>query len=188
MKKKMFLIVLAIAFAGMKFISAQGFQPPAPGKAVIYIYRVTSYGFAINFEYFNNDKYIGAFKGKNYLRYECDPGEQLIWISSENKEFVECNLKAGGTYLILVYLYPGVMKARMESSPITATDERFQEAKDFISKEAPVVTPQDKIDAMNKKLSKFIAEQLKKYNEEIKGVKEVDKVTPDMAIPAEYMK
>jgi hypothetical protein len=188
MKTKLIFISLMFAFAGINAVSSQGFQPPSPGKAVIYIYRVTDYGFAINFEYFNNDKFIGAFKGKNYMRYECDPGQQLIWISSENKEFIECDLKEGGTYMILVYLYPGVMKARMESSPITSTDERFQAAKDFIMKEAPVVTPQEKIDAMNKKLAKFIAEWMKRYNDEIKGIKETDKITPDMALPAEAMK
>jgi hypothetical protein len=187
MKTKAFLISLLLTITAIS-LRAQGFQPPAPGKAVIYIYRVTSYGFAVNFEYFHNDKFIGAFKGKNYMRYECDPGEQLIWISSENKEFVTCDLKAGGSYLLLVYLYPGVMKARMESSPISASDERFQDAKAFINKEAPVVTPQEKIDATNKKLAKFIAEQLKRYNEEIKGIKEVDHISADMAIPEEAMK
>jgi hypothetical protein len=189
MKSKILLIAIAIAFAfNVRSASSQGFQPPAEGKAVVYIVRLTSYGFAISFEYFHNDKYIGAFKGKNYMRYECDPGKQLIWISSENKEFIECDLKAGGSYIILVNLYPGVMKARMESTPINVSDERFKEIKDFIVAEAPVVTPQEKIDAANKKLAKFIGEQLSRYNAEIKGIKEVDQLTADMAIPEESMK
>jgi hypothetical protein len=41
---------------------------------------------------------------------------------------------------------------------------------------------------MNKKLAKFIAEWMKRYNDEIKGIKETDKITPDMALPAEAMK
>ncbi len=189
MKSKFFLIAFALAFVfTVRSASSQGFQPPAEGKAAIYIVRISSYGFAISFEYFHNDKYIGAFKGKNYMRYECDPGQQLIWISSENKEFVECDLKAGGTYIILVNIYPGVMKARMESTPIDANDERFKEIKDLILAEAPVSTPQEKIDAMNKKLAKFIGEQLTRYNNEIKGIKETDKLTAEMAIPEEAMK
>jgi hypothetical protein len=188
MKKKILFTLLIASVLGSASMLAQGFQAPSAGKSVVYIVRVSSYGFAVSFEYFHNDKYIGAFKGKNYMRYECDPGQQLLWISSENKEFIECDLKEGGTYIVLVYIIPGVWKARMESSPISASDERFEEAKAFIKSEPPVTTPQEKIDAMNKKLEGFIQDQLKRYNAEIKGIKEVDKITADMALPEEAMK
>jgi hypothetical protein len=36
---------------------------------------------------------------------------------------------------------------------------------------------------MNIKLTKFIAEQLKRYNEEVKGIKKTDSISADMAIP-----
>lgn len=188
MKTKLLVCFLLVALTGFTSISAQGFQPPAPGKAVVYFARTTGYAMAISFEYFRNDQFIGVFKGKNYMRVECDPGQQLFWISSENKEFIECDLKAGGSYVILVNIYPGVMKARMESTPITSTDERFADVKALINEKAPVITPQEKIDASNKKLEKFIAEWMQRYNTEIKGIKDTDKVTPDMAIPEEAMK
>lgn len=188
MKTKLCLTVLFAALLGVSTINGQGFQPPAPGKAVVYIARTTSYAMAVSFEYFHNDKFIGVFKGKNYMRYECDPGKQLIWISSENKEFIECDLKEGGSYVIIVNIYPGVMKARMESSPITAADERFADVKALVMDKAPVVTSQEKIDATNKKLEKFIAEWMQRYENEIKGIKETDKLTPDMALPEEAMK
>jgi hypothetical protein len=188
MKTKLFFLSLVLTLIGVGSVSAQGFQPPAKGKAVVYLVRVTSYGYAVAFEYFHNDKYIGAFKGKNYMRYELDPGKQLIWISSENKEFIECDLKEGDSYVVIVNILPGAWKARMESSPITASDERFAKAKELIMAVAPETTPQDKIEATNKKLEKFIAAQLNVYNTEIKGKKEVDKVTPEMALPEEAMK
>lgn len=188
MKRKLFTSIFLLFTVVFSSVYSQGFQPPSSGKSVVYFVRPTSYAMAVSFEYFHNDKYIGAFKGKNYMRYECDPGQQLLWISSENKEFIECDLQEGGSYIVLVNIYPGVMKARMESSPINSSDERFAEAKSLILSEQPVVTPQEKIDATNKKLEKFIAEWMKRYNEEIKGIKETDKITPDMAIPQELIK
>jgi hypothetical protein len=44
MKRKIFLA--AILTLGFLSSRAQGFQPPSPGKAVIYFARVTAAGFA----------------------------------------------------------------------------------------------------------------------------------------------
>ncbi len=188
MKTKFFVCILLAAFISVANVVAQGFQPPAPGKAVVYFTRVTGMGFAISFEFFHQDKYIGAFKGQNYMRYELDPGQQLLWASSENKEFVACDLKEGGTYIILVDVIMGAMKARVGFNPIASSDERFQRAKELINSKAPVEMPQDKIEAMNTKLAKFIPEQLGKYENEWKGTKNFKSITPDMAIPEEAMK
>lgn len=187
MKTKLILISLLFAITSIAG-HAQGFQPPDSGKAVVYFTRVSSMGFAVSFEYFHQDKYIGAFKGQNYMRYELDPGEQLLWASSENKEFVICDLKEGGTYIVLVDVIMGAMKARVGFNPIAAADERFERAKELINSKPPVVTPKDKIDATNVKLAEFIPAQLKKYEEEWKGVKNFKHITPDMAIPEEAMK
>lgn len=188
MKTKFLVCVLLVAFTSLANVMSQGFQPPAPGKAVVYFTRVTGMGFAISFEFFHQDKYIGAFKGQNYMRYELDPGQQLLWASSENKEFVACELKEGGTYIILVDVIMGAMKARVGFNPIASSDERFQRAKELINSKPPVEMPQEKIEAMNKKLVKFIPEQLEKYEKEWKGTKNFKSITPDMAIPEEAMK
>jgi hypothetical protein len=187
MKTKLLIFALLLALAGSQTMYSQGFKDPAPGKAAVYFVRVSSYVFAITFQYFNDDKYIGEFKGKNYMRVECNPGKQLLWISSENKEFIECDLKEGGSYVVLIYVLPGVMKARMESSPISSSDERFVEAKAIVNDEKGIETSPEKIAAMNKKLQKFITVQLDNYNTKIKGIKEVDTITPEMAIPAESL-
>jgi hypothetical protein len=188
MKTKFFFTLLIVVLTGLSSLFAQGFQPPAEGKAVVYFARVTTYGFAVSFEYFHQDKYIGVFKGKNYLRYESDPGEQLFWASSENKEFITADLKAGGTYIVVVDVIMGGMKAHVGFTPIDASDERFQRIKEMILAQPPVVTPQEKIDAMNKKLDDFIPAQLKKYNEDWKGKKNFKHISPEMAIPEEAMK
>jgi len=97
---KILCIILIATLSGSSSLFSQGFQPPAEGKSVVYFVRVSGYAGAISFEYFHQDKYIGIFKKKNYIRYECNPGKQLFWASSENKEFVTADLKEGGTYII----------------------------------------------------------------------------------------
>jgi hypothetical protein len=188
MKTKAFFIFLVAIMAGFSSLFAQGFKAPAEGKAVVYFVRVTVYGAPTSFEFFHNDKYIGIFNGKNYMRYELDPGEQLLWASSENKEFVTADLKAGGTYIIMIDVIMGGFKARVGMNPITSADERFARAKELINDKPPVVTTEKKIDEMNKKLAKFIPETLEKYNTIWKGEKNFKSITADMAIPEDMLK
>ncbi len=188
MKTKAFLIFLAALMIGFSSAYAQGFQAPAEGKAVVYFTRITGYGGPTSFEYFHNDKYIGIFNKKNYMRYELDPGEQLLWASSENKEFVTTDLKAGGTYIILIDVIMGAMKARVGMTPITAADERFARVKELINEQPPVVTTEKKIAEMNKKLEKFIPETLEKYNTIWKAEKNFKHISADMAIPEDMLK
>jgi hypothetical protein len=188
MKKFLFCVILIASLSGFSSIYAQGFQPPSAGKAVVYFVRATSFGFAISFEYFHQDKYIGAFKGKNYMRYECDPGEQLFWASSENKEFVTADLQEGGTYIVSVWVKPGAMKGRVIVAPITVKDESFIKVKELINTEKPVVITDEDIQKKNKKLEKFIAEKLKMYNEKWKNEKKIPHISSDMAIPEADMK
>jgi hypothetical protein len=188
MKTKISFVLLIALITGSSSLFSQGFKPPAPGKAVIYFARVTKLWAANTFDYFHQDKFIGVTKGKKYMRYECDPGQQLFWASSENKEFVTADLKEGGTYIIIVNVIPGAWKARVGFTLITADDERFIRAKELIDEQPPVVTPQKKIDEMNKKLATFIPEQLQKYNDIWKNEKNIMHISPDMAIPPEKMK
>lgn len=107
-------------------------------------------GFAVSFEYFHQDKYIDIFKGKNYLRYECDPGQNLFWASSENKEFITADLKEGGTYIVIVNIEMGAWKTRVGLAPVTVKDtELFERAKELNLKEAPDVKSEEKIISMN---------------------------------------
>ena len=187
------LKILSIILIGVMIVSsslfAKGFEPPAEGKAVVYFVRVSGWGGAISFEYFHQDKYIGVFKGKNYMRYECDPGEQLLWASSENKEFVTTNLEEGGTYVIIVDVIMGGWKARVGFNPITDKEtELFERAKALVNKKDPIITPEEKIEKMNKKLDEFITEKLQQYEDEWKQEKNFKHISPDMAIPPEKLK
>jgi hypothetical protein len=188
MKTIICFVLLSVLTTGSSSILSQGFQPPAPGKSVVYFVRVTKFGSAVSFEFFHQDKYIGIFKGYNYMRYECDPGQQLLWASSENKEFITCDLKEGGTYIVMVDVVMGGWKAHVGFNPITADDERFVRVKELINEKPPVITPKEKIDEMNQKLATFIPEQLQKYNDIWKDEKNFKHISPDMAIPPDVMK
>jgi len=127
-------------------------------------------------------------KGKDYIRYECDPGENLFWASSENKEFLSADLKAGGTYVVIVDVVTGFWKNHVGFTPISENDtELLERAKKVIMKEAPFITPQAKIDKENKKLEKFIAEELEHYEKETKDKYNFRKVSSDMALSERAM-
>ena len=185
---KKFNLVLFLLFIG-GYAFSQGFTPPAEGNAVVYFVRVSNYGGAVSFEYFHNEKFIGVFKGKNYMRYELPAGEQLLWASSEDKEFLKCDLKAGETYLVLVNIEMGAWKARIGLEPVTVDNEDFDRVKDLVMSKAPVVTPQSKIDETTQKLEKkgFITEMMDRYENEWKNGKNTKMITQEMFIPKDKL-
>ncbi|MGK7390557.1 MAG: hypothetical protein ACNS60_09400 [Candidatus Cyclobacteriaceae bacterium M2_1C_046] len=166
-----------------------GFHPPTPGKAVVYFARVTKFGLAISFDFFHNDQFIGDFKGSNYMRHEVNPGKHLFWASSENKEYVTADLKAGETYIIIVDVIMGAWKARVGMNPLGPDDEVLERAVKLINKKPPKNTSEKDIEKTQNKLEdrNFIAEQLENY-ENRKDSKPYPHISPDMAIPAEKLK
>ena len=189
MKTKLIGILLLGILTGVSTGFSQGFTPPSEGKTVVYFTRVTSYGFAAAFDFFDQDKYIGNFKGKNYLRYECEPGEHLFWASSENKEFITADLKEGETYIIMVNVIIGVKKAQVGLGPIASDSNSFEKAQDLINKKKEVVISEKEIDAKTKKLEKidFMSNNLDKYENEWKDSKNFRHLSADMAIPKDLL-
>ncbi len=187
--KKANLFLIALLITSIKLVG-QGFPPPADGNAAVYFVRVSSYGGAVSFEYFHNENFIGVFKGKNYIRYECPAGENLLWASSEDKEFLKCDLKAGETYLVLVNIEMGAMKARIGLEPITIDNPDFDRVKELVLQKAPVVTPESKIKDTEKKLAAkgFVENIMKRYESEWKNAKNTQTISPDMFIPQEKLK
>jgi hypothetical protein len=185
--KKLLLLTLIMSLAGIYTVSAQGFTPPPDGKAVVYFVRVTKYGKPTAFEFFHQDKYIGYFKGDQYMRYECEPGTHLFWASSENKEFITADLEAGKSYIIMVNVIMGAMKARVGLAPLDFSDnEVWERVKKLVNNDAPFVTPEKKIEKMNDKLGKkFIPEHLERYENEWKAEKNFRHV--DQAIPEDKL-
>jgi hypothetical protein len=186
MKTKLFYLLMLIFSVSSSAIFAQGFQPPSNGKAVIYFVSLKKK--TITFEYFHQDKYIGVFGKKNYMRYECDPGKQLFWVSSETKDFVIADLQAGGTYIVIVEMKIGWWRANPDLMAIKVNHEFFANAAALIKSKPPVVTPNEKIELRNFELTDFVANILDIYETEWKETRDYTHITPDMAIPEEAMK
>lgn len=185
MKTKFTLSILVFLLFLTATSNAQGFIMPKKGKAIIYFIRNTG---SFSFEYFHNDKYIGIFKGHNYMCYECDAGEQLFWVSSENKEFITADLKEGGIYIVLARNIMGAWKPRIKLEVVTPEDKTtFRNIKNLIYTKPPVITPETKIKTMNIKLEGFIKEKLRMYNEVWKDTQQFIHISPENAIPVEFL-
>jgi hypothetical protein len=185
MKTKVFCLVLALALSSSA-IFGQGFKPPAKNKAVIYF--VSAKKRLITFEFFHYDKFIGELEKLNYMRYECDPGQQLLWASSENKEFLEANLEAGKSYVVKVETREGFWRLNPRFTPINAEHAFFAQAAALIKSKAPYNIPEAEIKARQLKLTEFIANILDLYKTDWKNKQEILVLTPNMAIPEEKMK
>lgn len=182
---KILCIVLIFTMSGFSSLFAQGFKPPTEGKAVIYFVSVKK---TTNYEYFHQDKYIGVFKGKNHMRVECDPGEDLYWVSAENKYFITTNLMKGGTYIVVVSTKMGMWSAGVRAIPITEKHELFEKACALINKQAPVIIPESLVEKRNSELVDFIANIMDHYNNEWKDKKDYPHISTDMAIPPSALK
>lgn len=189
MKNLVLLVLLMLGASLGSSLCAQGFTPPAEGNAVIYFVRVSNFGGAASFEYFRDDRFIGIFKGKNYMRYECPPGKSLFWVSSEDKEFLDCDLEAGQTYVVLVNIEMGAWKANVGLEPITPENEDFPRVKELVKSEPPVITSPEKIKDTEAKLKerRFVENILERYESEWKNSKHTKKVTREMSIPADKL-
>jgi hypothetical protein len=90
-----FLLTSTFSFAQ----NSQEIKIPTNGKSYVYIVR-EGVGKLLNFRVYHNDKFIGALPNGKYIVYECDPGENLFWVASENRDFVEANLEPNKTYVL----------------------------------------------------------------------------------------
>ena len=166
MKSKILLLILIFTIQS-NLIEAQDFQKPSEGKAVVYFLRTSSLGAAINFKYFVDEEYLGKFSGRNYARYELEPGKHLLWAKSENLDFMESDLKADAIYLIHVKPKMGGMKAAVRIEVVDASDVKlFEKVKKLISKKKPV--------KMNMKKAEKVTPKIKEYLEKYEKRKSSD--------------
>jgi hypothetical protein len=186
MRKKTLLSILALCFIGLNILSAQGFVKPSKGKAAIYFTRTVMYGSSMLIDIFDGEEYIAYSMGKGYSVYECDPGEHLFWIAAENTDFIKADLEAGKVYIAQVYVYPGVMKGRVNLVPNSAIDEKtdgYNASVEIINEMKPKVMDEKKF---NKRKSsfinkKFMSSKMAGYKKNIEGTN-IPKITKEMAV------
>jgi hypothetical protein len=189
-KKFLSKLLCLLAFTSLyTHASGQGFEAPADSNAVVYFVRVTNYARNASFDFFHENKLIGAFRGANYMRYECPAGENLFWASSENKQFLKCDLKAGETYLVLINIVMGFWKSNLTLEPVTIANRDFNRVMTFIHDNEGLKMSQERLNQIQSKLNKrdFISHNLKKYESKWIDSHLTKTITPEMSVPQSYL-
>jgi len=158
-------ILLSFLFLTTFFISAQDTLRTAD-KSIVYIIRnnfTTVINSFSNYDFYNNDKFIGALKGFSYLKYECSAGKQLFWAASENQDFLELDLKPDETYIVEAKYKMGFYKGRVKLKLVPKNSDDYNFLKQKILSKDPVQFTTDEIEKKNIQRKKFILNNLEKY-------------------------
>ena len=102
----------------------QEFQKPAEGKVLVYFVRYQGAVAALDFKYYDGEKYLGRATMINYFVYECEPGEHVFWVATENREYIKGNLKPNCVYVIEVRPYFRAVMASAKLYQIDPDNER----------------------------------------------------------------
>ncbi len=176
---KRYLLFSVFLFIGFSSYS-QILKKPSEGKALVYIMRsVDLAGSGLNFRVYDGDRFLGALPSRAYFTYECEPGEHLFWVASENRDYVEANLEANKTYVIDLKSKIGVFIAAVGMEPYSPdTKKHVKRVKRVLEKHINAIVVDDE-----KSISKEdnIASAMEAYNK-IKDNKnsKIKKLTPNM--------
>lgn len=81
-------------------------------RALIYVVRPTSIGFAIKSFFFVDQEILGINRGSSYFFALVEPGRRVFWSKSENVDALEVMVEAGRTYFIQQHVRMGGFRAR----------------------------------------------------------------------------
>ena len=178
---KRLLIIVCVSI--ISFYADAQLRGPSPGKAVVYFVRVSDLGFAINFSYFDSATFIGIASGRNYFRYECDPGWHLFWARSENKAYVEADLEEGKIYFIEVVPQMGALKASVDLYPVhPIRDEKYlKKILKMIDKQNSELMTEEKMSKYRERLKETVDLGLDKYWDDKKKGKKMTQLTREYA-------
>lgn len=156
---------------------------PMPGKSLVYFIRPSSTAFAIKFKIYDNEILIGKLSHRNYIVYECDPGEHVFVIRGENIDYLDANLEPNKVYLVECEVKPGIVQARVSFEPISPTHKKFEKKKKSILKlignaKKGKEAEQDENEVDFEEPSSI----MKKFNERKEKGKKIKQLTPEMAV------
>jgi hypothetical protein len=119
------LIALIIAVAAgcasknMNLVDRDAYvSGPAPGKALIYFIRNTTFGGGVHASLYDGEDYIGTITANTHIAYQANPGSHLFMVMSESADFMKADLTAGKTYYAYVMPRMGAWVARFSFRPI----------------------------------------------------------------------
>ncbi len=100
-----------------------------PEKALVYVVRPATMGFAIKSFFLIDDEIMGINKGKSYFFTHVEPGVHVFWSKSENVDAMEFEVEAGQTYYIKQKVKMGGFRARTKLELLDETDGQAALAK-----------------------------------------------------------
>jgi len=188
MKKVVLILVLLFSYT----IYSQELRKPTEGKSLVYFVRTSGLGMAINFKYFDGDKYLGKFNYGKYMIYECEPGKHVFWASSENKSVIEAELEAGKVYIINSEVLMGLLYAEVGLLPFDNNPNNYKTPKKYenkkehilkaISEQKEYIPNDEEVKNEEKDLENLIKNEIEKYNKQ----KALGKIYTQMPIDMFY--
>ena len=125
------LLMTGCAGSSQYMVKATPTEGPQPEKALVYFMRPSGMAFAINFQIWDSDRFVGLSQAKSYFAYECDPGKHLLLGFAENRVAIEADLEAGKSYYIGTNVRMGAWKARMDFTPVTQGSQLWNQVENF---------------------------------------------------------
>lgn len=181
------IITITILF-NVLLLQAQEFKSATENKALVYFARLPAMGFAINFRYFDGKEYIGKFKGSGYVTYECEPGNHLFWASSENADYIQAELEAGKTYVIIAGPKVGAFKARIALKNLDFSDKKtVNKVLKLLEKNAPTYISSSEIKKGQIKYADHISESIAEYQSLFADSNDIQTIVSGMEVPIEYL-
>ncbi|MGB0199058.1 MAG: hypothetical protein ACPF80_03370 [Flavobacteriaceae bacterium] len=166
--KKTTLTIACMLISILAF--TQEFKKPAEGKSLVYFVRTKGAGSLINFKFFDGKKFLGKMSGANYFTYECDPGNHLFWVASENKDFIQGELIEGGTYIIQSKPQAGAFTTRVALEQVFPNNDKLlKKIRKVLSKKSEY-----NLKGKNEDFSLFIGDGMKRFENIKHKVKKID--------------
>lgn len=177
---RMCLLIISLLLT-TQLVSGQQLQAPIEGKALIYFARTASVGALINFRYFDGDRYIGKFSGRNYVTYECEPGDHLFWANAENRDFVPATVEANKVYIIHAAAEMGMVKARISLYPVSNKDSKLMKRINKLLLKEPWNFNDENLEQKNIELAEYIKASIEKYQSNLEKGWTYPKLTAEMS-------
>jgi len=126
MKKYITLSILVISIGlGLSSCSTSKLLPsdvsnsaknlnPSEDKAIVYVFRTSSLGFAVGLDVDCNNKDLAVFYPKKFYLCVLEPGKYLFTGHGENEEELIVNIEANKKYYIEAIPQMGFLSARIE--------------------------------------------------------------------------
>ena len=85
---------------------------PAPGAALVYLYRNETIGYAVHMDVSLDGRPWGRTVANSYMVWELPPGRHHLLSQAENDSELALNLRPGGRYFVWQEVKMGILSAR----------------------------------------------------------------------------